>query len=80
MFSPLTSRRILYGSIAISAYAIYKHTAITLTEIFPILDSSSLASSPPIIFSAKSNYLQVTAGFITMGMSLFLIIITFARI
>jgi hypothetical protein len=79
MLSPHTSQRLLYAGVGLSAYAVYKHTAISMNEIFPILNKE-LGPKDAITFSAKAMYLQTSATFVTMGkFLLLLVLITFAR-
>lgn len=66
MLSPLTSRRFLYASVGLTAFAIYKHTSICINDIFPVLNRS-LGAGDPITFSAKSNYLQASTSLVTIG-------------
>jgi hypothetical protein len=66
VFSLETSRRLLYASVGLSAFAVFKHTSISINELFPVLDTS-LQSNPLVAFSAKSNLLQPSATFVTMG-------------
>jgi hypothetical protein len=66
MFSSQTSQKILYASVGLSIYSIYKHASICLYEIFPVLDTA-LGIHNPVTFSAKSNYLQVSVLLATFG-------------
>jgi hypothetical protein len=66
MFSPQSSQRLIYATAALSAFAIYKHTSICVNDIFPVLDRS-LGPDDAVTFSAKSNFLQVSAAFATIG-------------
>jgi hypothetical protein len=68
MLSPLTSRRFLYASVGLTAFAVYKHTSIGINDIFPVLNKS-LGAGDSITFSAKSNYLQASASLVTIGES-----------
>jgi hypothetical protein len=70
MLSPLTSRRFLYAGVGLTAFAVYKHTSVSINDIFPVLNKS-LGATDPITFSAKSNYLQASASLVTIGAFLF---------
>jgi hypothetical protein len=54
---------ILYVGVALSLFAAYKHTQICIDDVFPQLDRV-MGPSDPVNFSAKSNYLQASAGYI----------------
>ncbi|KAE9372575.1 hypothetical protein N431DRAFT_483340 [Stipitochalara longipes BDJ] len=66
VFSPQTSRRLLYASVGLSAFAVFKHTSISVGDLFPILDSA-LESDPLVAFSAKCNLLQASGTLVTMA-------------
>jgi hypothetical protein len=68
MLSPSTSRRLLYASVGLTAFAVYKHASICINDIFPVLNKS-LGVGDPITFSVKSNYLQASASLLTIGAS-----------
>jgi hypothetical protein len=57
---------LLYVGVALSVFAAYKHTQICIDEVFPQLDTV-MDPSDPVAFSAKSNYLQSSAGYIGIG-------------
>jgi hypothetical protein len=66
VFSPQISRQLLLASVGLSAFAVFKHTSISINELFPILDTS-LQSNPQVAFGAKSNLLQTSSLLVTMG-------------
>ncbi|KAG4412670.1 hypothetical protein IFR04_014211 [Cadophora malorum] len=67
MLSPLVSQRILYASAGLSAFAIFKHTQLAFTELFPRLDRGT-GIERLALFAVKSNFLQVGAAWAFIGM------------
>jgi hypothetical protein len=67
MLSPQTSQRLLYASAGLSAFTVYKHISICVNEFFPILNSR-LGADDPVVVTAKSQMLQISAAVTTMGM------------
>ncbi|KAH6714259.1 hypothetical protein BKA61DRAFT_607456 [Leptodontidium sp. MPI-SDFR-AT-0119] len=66
MLSSQTSQRVLYASAGLSAFAVYKHTSLAFSELFPRLDRA-VGIEPPMLFSTKSNFLQVGAAWTIVG-------------
>lgn len=54
------------AEVILSAFALFKHTSISINELFPVLDNP-LQSNPCVAFSAEINLFQPSATFITMG-------------
>ncbi|KAG4433087.1 hypothetical protein IFR05_011427 [Cadophora sp. M221] len=67
ILSPQTSQRVLYASAGLSAFAVYKHTSLAFAELFPRLDRA-VGIEPPVLFSTKSNFLQVGAAWAIIGL------------
>lgn len=69
LISPPTRRPILYTTAGLSLLAIYKHTTVGFSSIFPALDSAVRAGalSPENALSAKNNFLTTSAGMLTFG-------------
>ncbi|KAH7346176.1 hypothetical protein BKA65DRAFT_551109 [Rhexocercosporidium sp. MPI-PUGE-AT-0058] len=53
-------------SAGLSAFAVYKHTSIAFNELFPRLDRG-LSLEAEAVFAAKSNFLQVGAAWVIIG-------------
>ena len=76
MLSPLVSQRILYASAGLSAFAVFKHTQLAFTELFPRLDRGT-GIERLALFAVKSNFLQVGAAWAFIGKAP--IVISFLR-
>lgn len=67
--NPLTLRAILYTTTDLSLLALYRHTAVGFSSIFPAFDSAVHAGALTAenALSAKNNFLATSAGMPTFG-------------
>lgn len=58
----------LYAGAALNIFAVLAHSKICIEKFFPILDRSP-DIGPALVFVTKSNYLMVSASWVSIGRS-----------
>jgi hypothetical protein len=66
LLTPQTRQRLLYTGAALNAFAVLAHSKICIDRFFPVLDQAPSIGSM-LGFVTKSNYLIVSAGWVTVG-------------